>query len=314
MALGYEGYATLEYDPDGTGIQTVFLCTGSSVPKARQRLDSGAGYGGEISTPVSEIGIGSPYNFDWPLWDGSANFDLTKKLFTQQLNPWIFHRQTPATFRMVSRYNNYQVFERCYWNSISLTAAEGAAVTGSFSFAALDRDYYNLAGDGYIAGRTGAIGLQGCTGSDWFGSSGDIPALNPGSEPNIPPIPFWTTKVKAPTLIDFISWTVTFSQDVTKFFGCFGLQGPLAGLQAPAYVAVGPMTVTFECEYVPITNAPLFTAPDNFGNLNVYFDLRDENTYLKLKNLELETANDDVADQGSTAPITATYAVYELVA
>ena len=77
MALGYEGYVKLD--------DIYVLGTGTSVPRARVRLDSTSGYGGKIKTPVEEIGIGSPHNYDWLLWDGSVSFEVTKEIWTSTL-------------------------------------------------------------------------------------------------------------------------------------------------------------------------------------------------------------------------------------
>jgi hypothetical protein len=295
MALGYEGWAKLKV---GTTEELV-LCTGASVPRARQLLESSSGYGGQIKTPVNEMGLGLPHNYDWVVWDGSINFEVHQDLLTNQLKPWIFDRQKAAEVTLKTRESNAQSFLKCYWNNISLTADEGSAVTGSLGFVSLDRDSYTVGGD-YIANK-----------------EGDELLCNPGSL-NIPmplqmdyaraPVPFWFSTVNIDGReVEFVTWTLDYSQEVVKFFKCEAN----AAVQAPAYIAVGPMTVTFTGSYLIYATTPSpWTFPDTLSTLTV--TIADEE--MKMEDLESRTTTDAVQAPQALTPIDVEYAAYTLVA
>ena len=116
MALGYEGFVSLKVD----AIEDVALGTGGSIPDNRQRIESSSGYGGQISTPASEIGIGLPRNYDWGSWDGNMDFDVHSDFLANQIVPWIFDRQKGAQVYYQTRAGNVQQFNKCYWSNINL--------------------------------------------------------------------------------------------------------------------------------------------------------------------------------------------------
>jgi hypothetical protein len=292
MALGYEGIGYVD--------SIIFLCSGASVPRTRNRIDSASGYGGRLSTPVAEIGIGSPHNYDWSTYDGSVNFELNKKFLDDVVKDWIFARETVKKVELKPRDGSYQEFEDCYWNSINLSASDGSAVTGSIGFVALDRDSFDLEDD-YIDNKTGSI-----TCAD-LAASGDIPALNVGDDVN--PIPFWHTRVEASGLIqtgvEAMSWNLSFNQEVVKFFKCEGLQGP----QAPFRIGVGPMTITLQMD-VMILNQTITSLPDILNNVILHIGT----SSLKFDDLEIDSDNDDLQTGASLVPLSLTYGVYKLVA
>lgn len=294
MAVGYEGYVTLKVN----AIEDVALGTGGAVPKARQRLESSSGYGGEIKTPVSEMGIGLPRNYDWVAWDGSMDMDLHEDFLTNQLKAWIFDRQKGAQAYIQTREGNVQRFDNCYWNNISLSAGEGGSLAASVSFVAMERDAYTRGGD-YVANKTGVQGWCGATGVQFP----DPLNVNYG---NIVPIPFWNTFVEIDgSLVEMTTWTLDFSQEVVKFFGCFNASGP----QEPKYVGVGPMTVTFTGDYMFVDTAA-FASPETLSSL--YVTMGGEQ--IKLEDLEQTTDSDSLQGQDAIVPVSLEYAAYTLVA
>ena len=235
MGLGYEGWVKV----DGK----YALGTGASVPRVRPRLESAAGYGGQIKTPPSEIGIGLPYNYDYDVFDGNLSFEVSIDLLRDVLFDWVTDRQSPKEVEFSTRYNNQQKFTNSFWSSITLTGSAEAAIDGSVSFVALDRDIYSTGDfndpDASKMGNPGDAPI--CSDSDF------PPSLNPSSDPNQNPIPGWDVEITiGGNIIEFITWSLSFSQDVVKFFACEVNTDPTE----PKYLAVGPMTVVFSGTYV----------------------------------------------------------------
>jgi hypothetical protein len=291
MALGYEGYVSLKVG----AIEDAALGQGGSVPRARQRIESSSAYGGQIATPVTDIGIGLPRNYDWTVYDGSMSFDVHDDFVSNQLYPWVFNRQNASQVNIKTRNNNAQQFQKCYWNNINLSASEASPLAGSVSFVAMERNSYTRGGD-YINNKTASDVL--CVSSS--------PVFPLPFDLQNAPIPFWDTFVEIDgSLVEMTSWTLDFSQEVVKFFGCFGNSTP----QEPKYVAVGPMTITFNGDYMFVDTAT-FSSPDTLGTL----DITVGSTQWKLEDLELTTDTDDLQAQDSLTPVSIEYVAYTLVA
>jgi len=294
MALGYEGYASLKVDT----LTNIALCTGASVPKGRVSLESSSGYGGEIVGPTG-MGIGLPEEYDWDIYDGSIDVDLSEDFYTNQIKEWIFNRQKAGVVTISTRNASLQSFLKCYWNSISISSSEASSVTASVGFVALERNSYAIGGD-YIGNKEGQL-TDNC--AAWGGSTGTN-ALNPGGS-NINPIPYWNTFVEIDAIeVPFLNWTVDLSQEVVKFFSCEHNVNPVE----PRFVAVGPMTVTFTGDYM-FVDTGTFLSPDTLTSLYVNIG-GDE---LKMENLQLRNENDAVQSQDALVPISVEYAAFELV-
>jgi hypothetical protein len=224
MSIGYEGYVKVG------GIWA--LGTGASIPKARQRIDSTAGYGGAVSG-ATDMGIGGPHKYDWDNWDGSVEFELTDEVFTY-LKGWITGtRDASGSIEVSSRTGNSQVFDESYWNSINISTSEASMVTGTIGFVALDRTTYAY-------------------GSDTTRSAGMVDMYD------LVPIPYWSTKIGT---YKFIEWSLDFSQDMVKFYACNKKAGP----QGPIHTGIGPMTVNLTGSYI-YGGAEMGDSP---GNLTV---------------------------------------------
>lgn len=290
MAMGYEGLARLSVD--GTN-EDMALATGGAVPRVRPRLESSSGYGGQIKTPVDEIGIGTPETYDWTVYDGSIDLELTEDFYDRQIETWIFDRQKGAVVNLKSRNGNVQTFNKCYWNNISIAASDGAAVTASLSFVAMQRDSYTIGGD-YIGNKRG---------SDVFC---DPPAYNV----SLVPIPYWNTVVSIDGVsYEFVTWTVDLSQEVVKFFSCENNPNPVE----PRFVAVGPMTAKFSGDYMFLGTAALDPIPSYLTSLHVTLGKTGTPKILKFEDLELETDTDALQSLDSLTPIALEYAAYTLV-
>lgn len=299
MALGYEGYVNL----DGK----YALGTGTAVPRARVRLESNSGYGGGISTTsspasaMSGIGIGSPRTYDWEVFDGSLNFEMTKDIFVV-LRSWIFARDSQKVILFSSRKGNEQSYSDTYWNSISISASEGSLVDGSVGFTALSRANYEYGDEslsGYINNKTGA-GLM-CVNANMPSPLNPIPH-------NYNPIPSWFTRITLGTdVYDFLSWTLDFSQEVVKFPACNHTEGP----QGPVHVGVGPMTVTLSGAWMWIDDGKPADYPlDTLTNGKV--EIIADGEYISFPQLELNTSSDDVQSQDTMTPVNLEYAIYEI--
>jgi hypothetical protein len=132
MSLGYMGWVQLG--------SIYALGTGTAVPRARSRIDSGGAYGQNV-IGVSTIGIGAPRAYDWDIYDGTLNFEITKDIFLA-LKAWVLARASQTTITFSTRKDNEQSFVDTLWNSISISASEGALLDGSLGFVAMDRASY----------------------------------------------------------------------------------------------------------------------------------------------------------------------------
>jgi hypothetical protein len=291
MGLGYEGYVALDVD----GTEDIALGIGASIPKARQRLDSASGYGGEISTPVGDIGIGSPHIYDWTGWDGTIDFEIHEDFLTNQIIPWVFDRQAGAnSLTIVTRGGGSQTFSGIYWNSISINATEGSILAGTISFMVIEQSAYAIGG---TQSKTG--GNQLCQ------SVSPVPPapLNPNAD-NITPIPYWNTIVNMDsTDVPFTNWSLEFQQEFVKFFAC----EHNVGVQEPMYVAAGPLSILFTADYIPI-GASVFTAPDTVPAMTITMG----SETLNFEDLELQSRNDALQSSDSPVPIYVEYAPYTM--
>jgi len=307
MALGYEGLIKVG--------NYYALGTGSSVPRSRTRLESSAGYGGKITAPTPQMGIGLPYNYDWSEYGGSLNFEVDSAFFANVVKDWVIsNRQTAKTMLIQPRGGAAQSFSTAYWNSINISASEGAAVDGSIAFVALERDSY-VWGNNYRRRKTDITDNK--TGNGLLCPLDPyMPAPLNKDITNRAPVPFWNTKIMigspSPYMKNFTTWTVEFTQDVVKFFGCGRTSaGPDPSAQEPLYLAVGPMTATFSGSYMEnfdgTSNAFL---GDSLNQVVVYV----ANESITLKRLEATTESDDVQTGGTLVPLSVEYAVYEIAA
>lgn len=294
MGLGFEGWVKVG--------DKYALGTGLSVPRARPRLESAAGYGGRIKEPVDEMGIGLPYNYDFEVNDGSVNFDVNLSFFKDVVMNWIFDRQSAKEIWFSTRYENEQIHENCFWNNININSTPEAAVDGSIGFVSLQRDTYSYGAwddkSGSKQGNSGAGGTLLCPGTN-FPSP-----LNPDGE-NLNPVPGWNTTVSLLGAdIEFLNWSLSFTQDVVKFFACEYNTDP----QPPKYLAVGPMTVVFSGAYISQT-----FLGDSIAELLVTIAKTDTApSKLKLKRCEHNTEQDDLQPPDGVTALEVEYAVYGL--
>jgi hypothetical protein len=283
MAIGYEGYAKLN--------NVLFLCTGASIPRTRNRLDSASGYAGQWAT-----GIGSPHDFDYDTFDGSISFDLTQDLFAE-IRSWLnpgSGRYTSRGIQVVPRKGSSSSFDECYWTSISLTASESSLVSGSVNFIGISGPDVYSPNDDYIGNRTGLT-----SGSELL-SGASIPSLNKSG--NLDPVPYWKTQVVGGWATSGIvkprTWTITFNQDVQRLYTCRAN----ATSQATAYVGIGPITAELQVEFV-LVGGSITVAKDISG---VSIDIA--GTSIGLGALQLTTSTDDV--QTDVVPLNLTYDIY----
>jgi len=307
MALGYEAIVRMQLQVSPLPDETIVLCTGTGIPRNRNRIVSSSGYGGIIGDAgggdYSDMGMNSPFNYDWEVYDGSINFDLHRTLWEDQLEPWIFNRQNRCVIELNQRFGDRQQFQYCFWNSISLTAAEDALINGSVGFVAIDRENSLYAQENYEDNVRGYV-----DGGSGLGMFNDLPETLNRDKFNVP-VPSWVTRLfidDNSAFADFSNWTLNFSQDVVKFFTCEHNANP----QEPSFIAVGPMSAELNCEYVFVSGTPQFTAPDEIDELDIH--LFGDGPSIKLKRLELDTVSDDVPGQDAPVPLAASYLIYEL--
>jgi len=273
MALGYEGYIKLG------GLYV--LGTGTSVPRDRPRIDSSSGYGGAIkeNDPTgaleSEIGIGTPHNYDWLMYDGSVSFEVSRDVWADVLWEWPFDRQSSKELLFASRKDNVQQFDEIFFNSIQLSAAEDGAVDGSLGFVSIQRNTYTF-GSSYIDNKFGD-GLL-CP------LDPDMPKpLNADLDQS--PVPYWNTRVLVDSVQwDFLDWSLNISQPVEVFYGCTHSGGADPGVQEPLFLACGPMQITLSGT---IMENVLIDAPTQ---IEIFIDDKS----IIMKRIERQSSDDDV--------------------
>ena len=292
MGLGYEGWIKVA--------DAYALGTGTSLPRARQRLDSSSGYGGDKEGPSATMGVGLPYNFDYDQFEGSLNFDVSETFYRNVVLDWLFKRQTAKEVKFSTRKDNIQQFENCFWSSIGISASEGGLCDGSVGFYAIERTGYTY-GVEYPTGKEGNADGGGIAPICPVGGSFPRPLNVSGN--NLNPVPYWNTEVIiASTTYEFINWSMDFSQDVVRFFACEANTSD----QPPKYLAVGPLNATFSGSYM-LHSAFL-------GDTVTEIEVVVGGVPLRLRRLEANTEADDVQSSDALVPLTVEYTAYELAA
>jgi hypothetical protein len=207
--LGYLGHATL-----GT---TTFLFTGGGVNKTRNRMDSGASFGGQTASGGS-VGMGVPHQYDYPNYEGNLDFELDEGgSLLGILTAWINARNTARAFSVYPSTGASGTFANAYWSSIGISGSVGSLVTGSLSATGLTATITN----GVVYPTPPSAG--GVVTPVVF---------------SLKPLLYWMTTV---SLGDCINWSINFNQDVVKVFTCQGTSGTTEAA-APKYIAVGPLS------------------------------------------------------------------------
>lgn len=284
MALGYEGFVEID--------STSLLCTSFSASINRTKMESAAGYGGELSTPESSIGIGSPHTYDWESIEGSIDFEFYKDVaggpspIVSLYKSLLGSRQTSFQVASYTRKGGRQIFEECYWNSLSINYAEGSLVSGSVSFLAIDRETYTIGGD-YIDNKYG------------------IPWAKWSLDTLIQSIPFWKITIKDQ---NYLTWSLSLSQSVEKFFGCTNTTGSYTEAQEPLLVGIGPMTGQFQFEIFPDdTINPVSAISDEINSLTIVIEGED---LIRLTDLELVESSDPIESEEALSKLSLTYDIY----
>ena len=287
MGLGYQGYATIN--------ERQFLVTSLSIPEQEVRLDSSAGWGGQLSS--TKTGIGAPHVYDFSTNDGSIGFELSIG-FSTLLKSLISGRSSPFALDVHPCSGSQVYVGEAWWNSISLTGSEGSAVTGDISFLAVERGI-EVIGSEYITNRVGDRGCEAFT---------DIPPLNP-SAMNVSPVPFWKTSFSGTPLtnVEVISWTASFTQDIQKMFKC-GASGK--NPVAPFMLGFGPMSVELQLELF-IKSGKTWSFSRLPGSIRIALG---EGSSMTFSQLETQQHAQDIRGQSDISVVSVTYQVYSLAA
>lgn len=263
--IGYEGYIKVGGE--------WCLGTGGSVPETRARIDSSGAYGGESSG--ANNGIGYPHIYDWTNWDGSVDFEMTSGMLST-IKSWVIQRDSLKSIEISSRFNGFQKFSTAIWDSITISASEGAFCTGTLGFTAIERE-------DYVYGSNNVN-------NNPFGLITDAVT-------NLVAIPYWETSVEG---LYFTDWNLEFSQEVVKFGACM----KLSEVEAPIYYGVGPLSVSFSGSC--ILKGSLFD--NDMKSLSVKIG----DGGFNLGSIELQTQDDAMTSGNTMTPISITAEVYEV--
>jgi hypothetical protein len=293
VGLGYEGWVKVG--------ENYALGTGMSVPRDRPRLDSSAGYGGQVFTPPDKMGIGLPHNYDYESHDGSLNFEVDMAFYRNVIIDWLFDRQSSKEVLFSTRAGNSQYHESTWLRSINVSASADAALDGSLQFDSIGRSYTYGNFFPYKMGNSpDDPGVNTLLNPD----SGFPYQLNPEGH-SLVPVPFWNTSIQVNgDDVEFTTWTMSFSQDVVKFFACEHNTSP----QTPKYLAVGPMTVVFSGSYINQTffSDSLDVIRVTVGNPSIDYER------LNLKRCAQNTYQDDLQSPDGVTVLDMEYTVYEI--
>lgn len=292
MAIGYEGYAALNGE--------IFLATASSAPKVRNKIESTSGYAANTaSVSGGNIGVGFPHAYDFVSYDGSLSYEANEAILADQIKSWLFSRSTSREIAYQPRQGGaVQVLPETYWTTISIETSAQSAVTGTIDYVSWIKQGggpdYNTVTDNYIANRDGAV-------SSFFTElelGGNLQALGG----NVAPIPYWRTSLSGFTgtgLVQPLSWTVSFSQDVNKVFLCAVNENPVA----PPILTIGPMRGTLTVELMVVDGS--YTASESIA-ASIGVGL----TGIGLGTCQQVNFADDLKDKNSNTSINLEFDVY----
>ncbi len=314
MSVGYEGFAIFDTDISGNG--TTFLCTSASVPNQRQRIDSSAGIKGDITTLATDATsqIGLPHYYDWSSNDGSFGFEATANII-QGLKDWIFGRSASKRmgFSPAGYPQSWQLFPDCFWTSISFSATEGSAITGSFDFTCVAETVTRTYGNNYLNNRLGTIETNFGSLTPAILQNEVLGALNPSGEQKIP-IPYYKGTLSSENLLgpdlariaEPISWTITFTQEIQKQFACTA-STDFYTAKAPIGITIGPMNIEFQVELYLLNSS--YTIPQDPLTLTLTID----DIVFLLQQMELQQSNQEISGQGNVTNLSLSYSVYGLL-
>ena len=305
MALGYEGWASITHNTGSSPKTNVeCLATGTSGIYGSSRLESSSGYGGQIdvfSTIASEVGVASPRSYDYPVFDGSFDFEVNETMADLIWENMIQQRQNRWELLYQTRKGTLLNFDHNYWNSITLQAGDGTFVTGSISWVGLN--YISTRGDGagdsYCGNQFGFDGPQ----FDWQNTN----PLNKCNY-NLNPIPFWDSNplINGVNIDECLDWSLSFNQDVVKFFTCensSAVSDPLSDAPPPSFVACGPMKITFDfTEMIGLSSTGNAVRGDILASAGA--------VGLSVGTLELNSMSDNVESLEAAVPVTYSYDAY----
>jgi len=299
MALGYEGLGLIDGTP--------FLCTGMGVPQQRNRMDSNSAFRGSADSEIEPTeAISPPHTYDWPTNDGTISWDTTSDLLTV-IKDWIFDRTAPKEMEFYPCRGARQKFLECYWTSIGFEASEGANVTGSCNFIAMNRDEEEI-GNEYITNRLGLL-EDNVAGHGPEALCDIMRALNPAAN-NTDPLPFWKGTITCPELLigtsaEITQWSVTFTQEITKNFVCTGTSlDPLE----PEFLGIGPMVVELQMElYI---TAATYNLPYDISSLIINVG----DGAFNFSEVELQQHDEPLKVGSDLITIATTYSLYGLTA
>jgi hypothetical protein len=114
------------------------------------------------------------------------------------------------------------------------------------------------------------------------------------------------------TKYNFTTWSLDYSQEIVKFFGCTHTSGaPHTVAQEPLFIAAGPMSVIFTGSFIlDFDTTPTGYFGDNLDELIIHVG----SETLTIKRLEVTSESDDVQSGESLVPLTVEYAGYEIAA
>lgn len=305
MSVGYEGLVLFDTDLSLTG-GTPLLCNSFSAPLQRTKIESESLIGGR-TLPLNNSNatpfMGRPHVFDWPDSSGSMTFDVTEDV-AQVMKDWIIRRRKePITIAMLNNTLSGVILENCFWTSVDFSSGEGASVSCSVNFVALERT--DTLGNDYLANRLGLIS----TGAGNFNLTYmETTALNPDALSQNP-VPFWRSRAESAQLLagqaEITDWNLAFNQVVERYFSCQSNPDP----QIPFTVGIGQVTISGNLSLYVIT--PSYNL-DNITNVEeLTFYIGDVPFYLQ--DLDLESHGRDGGSQSDLMSLDLTYNAYGLI-
>lgn len=318
MAVGYAGYAQIM---DGATPVTL-LTTGTNIAPQLNPIisNSAVGYGWQNAADASHYANGvidyrGNINFDMQggtVWDLLKKWALTERVYAKALlhspdGTRLYKYGLESGASLSSEDNKYGA----WCDSFGLNTSTDSTLTAAIGILALSREEDTAMGKGYFENETGLIAGSSST----FNLTAP---LNPTSEINTSPIPFWKTNARILTDADAeidasaetVTWNVDLANNAQIVKTCNGLS-TAANYGVASAVVMGPMAVSGSVElykhsgvWDPVLNTHPIIAYNTKFKVSIISGVT---TYvLTLPAIRLES---DAYDMNLTAPVTRTFSI-----
>lgn len=283
------------------GYETWALLNGVFIPAVtadtdldRNRIDSSGIYGGALSG--TGIPIGNVHYYDWPNITASFSADATEGLL-DTVRTMVMARHQPVSITLNNSIRGCQQVNQAWWNSIQIQTAEDSLVSVTMNLNALERNIFTVNNftdywQDILGGLGGSVSAFSVTGGQ---------------------IPFWKTQIREFDLVK--GWTVSLTQTVNRFMGCFNNSGDTP--ENPFVLGMGVMngTISFNTYENPspdISAMPFKHSGSSLNSRQPITIVIDGNDFMSF-GCELNRVNDPLSGVASLSDLNYDYQIYDIL-